>query len=137
MAENSKEANLFLAIQATQLPLKLSIRRAAQLYNVPRMTLARRIRGSQPQTGRRDSKRPLTILEEEELIRYILDLDSRGIPLRIESVRDMTNLFRATRRADTVGKTWPYRFVRDQPMLRTRFSRVYDFQRALCEDPAL
>ena len=49
----------------------------------------------------------------------------------------MANLLRKTRHATAVGKNWPYRFIQDQPKLKTRFSRAYDFQRALCEDPKL
>ena len=36
-----------------------------------------------------------------------------------------------------MGKQWAYRFVNRQPKLKTRFTRVYDFQRALCEDTKL
>jgi RecB family endonuclease NucS len=32
-------------------------------------------------------------------------------------------------------KDWPYRFVHNEPKLKTRLSRAYDLQRALCEDP--
>ena len=49
----------------------------------------------------------------------------------------MANLLLATRRAPPVGKQWPYRFVQRRPELKTRFSRAYDFQRALYKDPAL
>jgi hypothetical protein len=35
----------------------------------------------------------------------------------------------------TVGKNWPSTFVNRRPELRTRFSRRYDYQRALNEDP--
>ena len=34
-----------------------------------------------------------------------------------------------------VGKNWPNRFIQRRKELRMRFSRTYDFQRALCEDP--
>jgi hypothetical protein len=36
-----------------------------------------------------------------------------------------------------VGKLWAHRFVKRNPELKTCFSRSYDFQRALCEDPKL
>uniref|UniRef100_L7IUA6 HTH CENPB-type domain-containing protein n=1 Tax=Pyricularia oryzae (strain P131) TaxID=1143193 RepID=L7IUA6_PYRO1 len=41
----------------------------------------------------------------------------------------------AARDARPVGKQWAYRFVQRRIELKTRFSRAYDFQRALCEDP--
>jgi hypothetical protein len=49
----------------------------------------------------------------------------------------MANYLRKTRRARPVGKLWAHRFVQRRPELKTRFNRVYDFQRALCEDPEL
>ena len=47
----------------------------------------------------------------------------------------MVNHILASRGARRVGKQWPYRFVQRREGLKTRFSRAYDFQRALCEDP--
>jgi hypothetical protein len=52
-------------------------------------------------------------------------------------VEDIANYLRKCRRAKPVGKLWAYRFVQRRPELKTRFNRVYDFQRALCEDPKL
>jgi hypothetical protein len=49
----------------------------------------------------------------------------------------MANLLLETRGVKKVGKNWAYRFVQRRPELKTRFSRAYDFQRALCEDPEL
>lgn len=36
-----------------------------------------------------------------------------------------------------VGKNWVDNFIKRSPKLRTRWSRLYNHQRALCEDPAL
>ena len=47
----------------------------------------------------------------------------------------MVNSLLATRREKPVGKLWAHRFVQRRPELKTRLSRAYDFQRALCEDP--
>ena len=77
----------------------------------------------------------LTFIEEETIVRYILDMDSRGFPLRIDDVEDMANSLLATRSAKRVGKQWAYRFIQRRPELKTRMTRTYDFQRALCEDP--
>ena len=46
----------------------------------------------------------------------------------------MVNTILASRGARHVGKQWSYRFVKRRPELKTRFSRAYDFQRALCEN---
>ena len=50
-------------------------------------------------------------------------------------VEDMANLMLASRGRKRVGKNWTQRFVQRRPELKMRFSRVYDFQRALCENP--
>ena len=65
-------------------------------------------------------------------------MDKRGIPLRPRTVQDMADLLLANRDAlkppPTVGIHWVHNFVRRNPILKTRFSRKYDYQRALCED---
>jgi RecB family endonuclease NucS len=52
-------------------------------------------------------------------------------------VEDIANNLLKTRGAKPVGKLWAHRFIQRRPELKTRFNRVYDFQRALCEDPKL
>jgi RecB family endonuclease NucS len=49
----------------------------------------------------------------------------------------MANYLRKTRRAKPVGKLWAHRFIQRRPKLKTRFNRVYNFQKTLCEDPKL
>ena len=49
----------------------------------------------------------------------------------------MANYILESRGADRVGKLWAHRFVQRQLELKTRFNRVYNFQRALYEDPEL
>jgi hypothetical protein len=77
----------------------------------------------------------LTELEENAVLKYILDLDMRGFPPRLADVGDMANILLADRDAGRVGKHWASNFVKRQPELQTRFTRAYDYQRALCEDP--
>ena len=52
-------------------------------------------------------------------------------------VGDMANLLLWKRGARHVGKNWPDRFVARRREIKTRFNRVYDHQRGLCEDPAI
>jgi hypothetical protein len=76
----------------------------------------------------------LTELEEEVILRNILELDTRGFAPRLAGVEDIANYILESRGGKRVGKLWAHRFVQRQPALKTRFNRVYDFQRALCED---
>ncbi|EDN98547.1 hypothetical protein SS1G_13406 [Sclerotinia sclerotiorum 1980 UF-70] len=79
----------------------------------------------------------MTDLEEEVLIQYIIDMDERGFAPKLSGVEDMANYILESRRAKKVGKLWAYRFVKRHTKLEMCFSRIYDFQRALCEDPKL
>ncbi|KFZ25124.1 hypothetical protein V502_00397 [Pseudogymnoascus sp. VKM F-4520 (FW-2644)] len=49
----------------------------------------------------------------------------------------MANRLLRERKALRVGKNWASNFVKQQPELKTVFSRKYDYSRALCEDPEL
>jgi hypothetical protein len=79
----------------------------------------------------------LSELEEQVIVSHILDRDSRGFSPRQADVEDMANYLLKSRRGKPVGKLWAHRFIQRRPELKTRFNRVYDFQRALCEDPEL
>jgi hypothetical protein len=137
MPQNSKEARIILAMEAIRKDPQLSRRRAARIYEVPETSLRHRMNGRVAKASQRPATHTLTITEEDSIVRYIIDLDSRGFPPRIDSIEDMANLLLTTRHGKRVGKHWAYRFVQRRPELKTRFSRAYDFQRALCEDPKL
>jgi hypothetical protein len=83
------------------------------------------------------NSRKLSDLEEEKLVEYILDLDSRGFSPRVNDVEEMANLLRADRDASPVGQRWAGNFIKRQPELKTRFFRRYDYQSAKCEDPVV
>ncbi|SCO92440.1 uncharacterized protein FRV6_16568 [Fusarium oxysporum] len=119
MSQPSKEARVILALQALQNDPKLSFRRTAQIYEVD------------------PNSRKLSKLEEETVIQYALDLDSREFPCRISVVEDMANRLLAARDAPPVGKRWAINFIQRQPELKSRYQRRYDYQRALCEDPTI
>lgn len=78
--------------------------------------------------------RKLTELEERVLLERILDLDRQGFQPRLEDIREMADRLLAARDATRVGIRWPENFVRRHPELTTRFRRLLDYQRALCED---
>jgi hypothetical protein len=137
MSGPNEEARVILAIKAIQSSSKLSRRAAAKLYNVCESTLRNRMNGRPTVMEYRPVARVLTEIEEDVIVQYILDLDSRGFPPLIEDVREMADHILASRGTQRVGKQWPYRFIQRREELRTRFSRAYDFQRALCEDPEL
>ena len=82
-----KEGRIALLKQAIQNKKILSYNRAAQLYNISRSTLRRRVNGTLPQAKSNARKRKLQPIEESCLLQWILDLNQRGFPPHIIDVR--------------------------------------------------
>jgi hypothetical protein len=133
----SKESDIQLAILAIDKQQIRSNRSAATIYNVDERTLRRRRAGIIARRDCQPNSKKLTQREEEVVIQHILDLDQRGFPPTYAAVRDMANKLLTARGVGQVGQKWPSNFVSRTESLKTRFSRSYDRQRALCEDPVL
>ena len=127
MAQRSNESQINLAVQAIQKDPTLAIRRAASIFNIAESTLRHRMSGRRARKDILSNSRRLTELEENMIATYIMDLDSRGFAPRIPDVEDMANIILAARDASRVGTRWASNFVKRQPQLRTRLSRVYDY----------
>jgi hypothetical protein len=113
----AKEARLQLALQAIKQDATITQRRAAALYNVPQRSISNRLAGK---TFRRDTQpnsMKLLMTEEETIVKYILDLDSRGFPLRLPAVKDLADSLLAARHRDPVGPAWPKAFIKRRPEL--------------------
>lgn len=134
-----KEGRLALAASVLQTHKNLSVHRVSALYNTPRSTLRGRLAGALPQAAANARKRKLLPVEEQSLVRWILDLDSRGFPPHIIDVRRMADTLLAARGQQPppprVGKCWVTRFINSQPELETKWDRKLHSQRALCQDP--
>jgi hypothetical protein len=78
MPQSNKEARLLLALQALQNNPKLKLRPTARLYQVDYYALRRRHNGIQSQRDTTPKSRKLSDLEEQIIVQFILDLDSRG-----------------------------------------------------------
>jgi hypothetical protein len=137
MAQPSDEAKTLLALQAIQNNPKLSTRRTAKMYEISEHRLRRRRNGIESRRDSIPNSRKLSDLEEQIIVQFILDLDSRGFPSRLRFVEEMANSLLADRNASPVGKRWAHNFVKRQPELKTRLFRKYDYQRAKCEDPSI
>ena len=83
----------------------------------------------------RPNSHKLTTTEEQTIVQYILDLDSRGFAPRLCEVADMADKLLAARGKELVGKRWPGRFVTRSDELKIAFNRAKDRQRILQEDP--
>jgi hypothetical protein len=131
------EADILLAISAIDQGQIRSENKAAAIFNVPQSTLNDRRAGKAARRDCQPKSKKLTELEEEVIVRHILELDSRGFAPSLNAVREMANKLLSARGAEHVGKQWPSNFVRRTESLTTRFNRPYDRQRALCEDPVV
>jgi hypothetical protein len=135
--ESSKEARIKLALDAIQQDATLSLRRAAVIYRVSHTTLSDRRAGKQFRRDCTPNSANLRPTEQEVVIQYTLDLDTRGFPPRLAAVKDMADLLRKERGQPPVGINWASTFVKRRPELKVKFNRKYDYKRALCEDPEI
>jgi hypothetical protein len=129
------EGTLHLAILAIDQKQIKSEKRAAATFHIPRTTLQARRAGIQPRRDCQPNSKKLIKAEEEAIIKHILQLDSRGFAPTRDMVRDMANNLLNERGGKPAGKNWPDNFIKRTPALKTRWSRPYDRQRALNEDP--
>ena len=91
MPPTSNEARVILAIEAIQKNPELSIRAIAKLYDVADRTIRRRLAGQPARRDTTPNSKKLTQSEEEALVQYVLELDTRGFPPRLGGVEDMAN----------------------------------------------
>jgi hypothetical protein len=77
---SNKEGRVELAKQAIKLGQSQSLRDATKSFDVAPTTLHDQIHGKPTRSDCLPNSRKLSIYEEEAIIQYILDLDSRGFP---------------------------------------------------------
>jgi hypothetical protein len=131
------EGDILLAIQTIRLGQIPSIRQAVSVYKVPNSTLRRRMNGIRSKRDSFIGKQRLTPSEENVLVQKVLELDSRGIPVRLDRLRDFASSITQARGAPQVGSKWAYNFIKRTLPLRTRATRSLNYRRAQSEDPKL
>ena len=127
MSPPSKEARVILALEALENDKNLSLREAAKIYNVSRITLTRRRASRLAQRDTTPKSRRLTDSKENAIVQYIVELVARSFLLRLRSVEDMANQLLRVRDAPPVGKLWAHNFVIRKEELRKRWTRRYDY----------
>ncbi|EAQ87051.1 hypothetical protein CHGG_08304 [Chaetomium globosum CBS 148.51] len=144
------EDRIQLALEALRSGQIKIIRNAADAFGVPKSTLHRRVKGGGTRQEAQVKNRKLRPTEEAALIQWIESLDDRGMSPTIGYIRQMADLLLRERGgftlldasltstpvpAMTVGENWVQRLLHRHPHLETKYSRKYDYQRALGEDP--
>jgi hypothetical protein len=129
------EGRVQLAFEAFNSGQFRSHRAAADAFNVKRHTLDQRAKGIPFRLETPPNGRKLTPTEEQTIVRYILDLDSRGFALGLCQVADIADKVLGVRGGEPVGKKWAARFASRSDALKMAFNRAKDRQRILQEDP--
>jgi hypothetical protein len=132
---SSNEADIQLAISSLKSNQIQATLRAAQTFKVPETTLRERRAGVPARRDCQPNTQKLTKIEEEVIVSYILNLDSRGFSPTYAIIREIADRLLSYRGGGQVGIQWPRNFVKRTDKITTRFNRPYDRQRALCEDP--
>jgi hypothetical protein len=135
------EGRTLLAINTLQKNPKLSVRAAAKAYELSEATLRRRLKGPTNKPEKNAEKRKLIPNEEEALVQWALEKDSRGFPPHLIDISDMAARLLAARISGSsppqLGKNWASRFIKRRPELDMRWSRRRSYARAKCEDPKI
>ena len=101
---SNQEGRIQLALSAYNSQQFRSLRRAAEAFEVPLTTLSRRHKGVTHRLETRHAQHKLTATEEQTIVQYILDLDSRGFAPRLYEVVDIADKLLAVRGSKPVGK---------------------------------
>jgi hypothetical protein len=105
----------------------LSIRAAAKFHGVDKRTLTRRKNGGNTRRNARVKQQLLTALQEELLVRWILDLDRCGHAPTHTQVRDMAlQISIASGGPNYIGNHWVPRFLQRHSELTTKIGRKTD-----------
>lgn len=134
----SKEARMQMAITAWKEKRVKSKLKAAEIFGVPESTLRERLAGVKPRSETRANGHKLTAIEEESLVKQLLDADKRGFSIRPEFLRGMAQILLHERTQDptaVLGVNWAYSFTKRRPEIRSRYNRRITYQRAKQEDP--
>ncbi|KKA22392.1 hypothetical protein T310_3598 [Rasamsonia emersonii CBS 393.64] len=104
------EGKIEAAISAYKKKQIPSIKETAHLFGVPYTTLQSRLKGRPARVNLRANSHKLTANEEEMLVKWILDLDKRGLPPQPPFVKNMANHLLSQRGSQgpppQVGKNW-------------------------------
>ncbi|CEL10896.1 hypothetical protein ASPCAL14003 [Aspergillus calidoustus] len=133
-----QEGRIQLAIKALENYDIPSIRRAAQVFNVPNSTLQDRMQGHLFQGELRNQNLRLSQTQEESLMQWIEVRDKRGVAPRPSHVRQMADIILkkdSKTPPQPMRKNWVTQFINRHDSIKCRFARRYKYKRALCEDP--
>ena len=98
------EGDIYLAISNINSKQIQSVKRAAEIYNVPRTTNQDRRAGRRARRDCEPNSKRLTKLEEEVILQNVLEASLRGVPLTKALIRDMADRLLRERGEKPVSK---------------------------------
>ncbi len=104
MQTQTKEARIVLVIKAIYTTKKLSIRHTAQIYKVSESTIRNHIKSYLPKAEKQNIQHILTENEEEMLVQYIFNLDSRRFSPRLNIIQNIADLLYTIYRTTPIDK---------------------------------
>ena len=113
----------------------MSVRRASELYNIPRSTLADRITGRVQPGAKSGPPKILTDEEEEELVSFLCRLSDIGYPKTRKQVVDLVNQIAITRGRTEISMSWWDSFRRRYSHLSLRSASTLSVACANASDP--
>jgi hypothetical protein len=95
-ASFSRESNTDGSCSLQKQKSSVEIKGACILFAVPNSTLLDRLQGINPRSETRADGHKLTVIEEEVLVKQLLDTDKRGFPIRPEYLRGLAHTYFAS-----------------------------------------
>lgn len=133
--KNHRQGRVLLAVEAVGKNQFSSIKTAAATYDVPYSTLKLRLRGRTARGDTPTNRQKLNKTQELLLVKWVLDMDQRGLPPTQRKLQGMANILLSNTgyHSGLVGPNSVTRFVERHPDLSSSYTRKYDYQRAQCE----
>ena len=114
----------------------VSVRKAAELYNVPRSTLHDKASGKTAEDARSGPQPYLSPEEEEELTSFLLQAAKIGYPYtRKQIIALVQQIVHNKGITTTVTNGWWERFLKRHPQLTLRVAVPLSYARAMASDP--
>lgn len=126
-----KEGRVLIAVDAYKRRQFKSIRAAAAAFDVYQSTVSNRLKGTPARVDTPANGRKLDVLDENLLKEWIISADERGLAPQFKIVRRMAAILAQK----DIGVNWVKRFINRHEDIRSKYTKRYDYQRALCEDP--
>lgn len=127
-SKDYSESDMQQAMQACSKdnPSRISIKLAADLFDVPEGTLGHRNRGTRPRKEAHEDQQILTAIQEQTLARYCEAKGWRGEGVGLAEIRVLATELSGIE----PGENWPYAFFKRHNTLKRRWAMPGESKRA-------